>query len=212
MGNVQQERSDQEEVDESYILRAGPFSGLPLRSFRCIYADPPWRFETFSDKGKGRSADQHYETMSAAAIKALPVQILAAEDCFLFLWITNPHLPLGLTVLRKWGFRYSGVAFTWAKQNADKSTWQGMGYGTRQNTETVLLGRKGSPSRAAKDVQEFLFAPRQEHSRKPDEIRNRIMRFCAGPRVELFANQRSPGWVSWGKPHRGDHVGSYGVL
>jgi hypothetical protein len=28
--------------------------------YRVIYADPPWRFATHSDKGKGRSAEAHY--------------------------------------------------------------------------------------------------------------------------------------------------------
>jgi hypothetical protein len=28
--------------------------------YRVIYADPPWRFATYSDKGKGRSAEAHY--------------------------------------------------------------------------------------------------------------------------------------------------------
>jgi hypothetical protein len=25
--------------------------------YRVVYADPPWRFATYSDKGKGRSAE-----------------------------------------------------------------------------------------------------------------------------------------------------------
>jgi hypothetical protein len=28
--------------------------------YRVIYADPPWRFATYSDKGKGRSTEAHY--------------------------------------------------------------------------------------------------------------------------------------------------------
>lgn len=32
--------------------------------YRVIYADPPWRFATYSDKRKGRSAEAHYDCLS----------------------------------------------------------------------------------------------------------------------------------------------------
>ena len=42
------------------------------RKYNIIYADPPWRFLTYSDKGKGRSAEKHYPTMAKQDIQALP--------------------------------------------------------------------------------------------------------------------------------------------
>lgn len=182
------------------LIQDGPFAGLPCRAFQVIYADPPWRFETYSDNGKDRSADRHYDTMSVGEIKRLPVRELAAEDCFLFMWTTSPHEALGVAVMRKWGFRYSGTAFTWAKQLRIGDGWHmGMGYSTRQNTERVLLGRKGNPARMARDVPELLVHPVMAHSRKPEEVRGRIERFAGMvPRIELFARQRASGWVSWG--------------
>jgi N6-adenosine-specific RNA methylase IME4 len=47
-------------------------------------------------------------------------------------------------------------------------------------------------------VREIVLAPVREHSRKPSEVYRRIERFCAGPRIELFARERRPGWISWG--------------
>lgn len=41
--------------------------------YKVIYADPPWQFKTYSNKGKGRSAERHYPTMSKADIQRLPV-------------------------------------------------------------------------------------------------------------------------------------------
>ena len=32
--------------------------------YRVIYADPPWRFATYSDRGKGRSAEAHYDCLT----------------------------------------------------------------------------------------------------------------------------------------------------
>jgi N6-adenosine-specific RNA methylase IME4 len=41
--------------------------------------------------------------------------------------------------------------------------------------------------------------PRREHSRKPNEVRESIVRlFGDRPRIELFARQSEPGWAVWG--------------
>ena len=41
-------------------MDAAPQAG----QYRVIYADPPWRFATYSDKGKGRSAEAHYDCLT----------------------------------------------------------------------------------------------------------------------------------------------------
>ena len=41
-------------------------------------------------------------------------------------------------------------------------------------------------------------APRQEHSRKPDEMRKMIEIVSYEPKVELFARERFDGWDAWG--------------
>ena len=35
-----------------------------MKKYDIIYADPPWQYRTYSKKGKGRSAESHYPTMS----------------------------------------------------------------------------------------------------------------------------------------------------
>jgi N6-adenosine-specific RNA methylase IME4 len=118
----------------------------------------------------------------------------------LFLWITDPMLPQGLEVMEAWGFRYSTVAFTWAKvSRSSEATWapkwhMGLGYWTRSNPETCLLGVRGSPKRLAKDVRQLITAPVREHSRKPEDAYTGIERLCDGPRLELFGRQSRPGW------------------
>ena len=48
-------------------------------------------------------------------------------------------------------------------------------------------------------VASLVVSPRREHSRKPDEVRERIVRVFGGvPRAELFARQKVPGWSAWG--------------
>ncbi len=76
------------------------------KKYSIIFADPPWADRTYSQKGRGRSAESHYPTMCIEDIKALPVGELAAKDCTLFLWITFPCLCEALEVLTAWGFSY----------------------------------------------------------------------------------------------------------
>lgn len=138
--------------------------------------------------------------MSIEQIKALPVVELAAEDCTLFMWITFPCLYEALEVLEAWGFSYKTVAFVWVKQNRkSESLFWGMGYWTRANAELCVLATKGHPKRQSSSVHQVIISHVQEHSRKPDETRFRIVQLMGDiPRIELFARQSSEGWAVWG--------------
>lgn len=181
-------------------MTAWPFADLRMFGYRVILADPPWAFENYSAAGEDRNANQHYPTMSADEVGALPVGHLAARNCALFLWVTDPLLDRGIEVLKRWGFRYTTVAFTWAKRTSTDAAWHlGTGYYTRANPETCLLGIAGTmglpKSRA---VRQLIVDPVREHSRKPDRIRSDIEAMFDGPYVELFARSSRPGWDSWG--------------
>ena len=75
----------------------------------------------------------------------------------------------------------------------------GRGYWTHSNAEPCLLAIRGRPSRVGTGVSSLIVSPRREHSRKPDEVRDKIVRICGDvPRAELFARQRVEGWSAWG--------------
>lgn len=187
-----------------------PFTDLPMFSYGAIMADPAWDFKAWSRRGEHRSAKQHYDCMTEEEIKALPVGHLASRHCALFLWVPSPLLPLGLEVMAAWGFKFKTLAFCWAKptkQSAlspagdvsiDRNWRMTTGYWTRQNTESCLLGTTGQPKRLAADVRQLIVAPLREHSRKPDQVYDRIVRLVGGPYCELFSRQRRPGWDTWG--------------
>lgn len=180
------------------------FTGLKKGHYASICLDPPWKFKVRSTKGEGRNPP--YRTMTIPEITALPVQELAAKDCFLFLWTTGPHLKDSLAILSAWGFRYSAMAFVWIKTNPtaghlfyDSKSWHvGMGYTTRKNAEFCLLGKRGNPRRLSKNVHELLIAPRREHSRKPAEFYERVVKFCDGPRADVFSREDRAGFDSFG--------------
>lgn len=178
----------------------------PAGRYGVILADPPWRFETWSHRGQGKGASQHYDTMTTAEIAAMPVVDLAAADCALFMWGCWPHLPDALAVIEGWGFEYKSCGFVWVKQNRRAvSLWPdfedlflGLGYGTRGNTEFCLRAARGNPKAISRAEPQLILSPRREHSRKPDEQYERIERLYAGPYLELFARTRRPGWDAWG--------------
>jgi len=176
------------------------------KRYAVIYADPPWTFSTYSRKGKGRSAEAYYDCMSLEEIKAVPVKQWAAKNCVLFLWTTDPLLEQALGVIRAWGFTYKTVGFHWAKlkrsaacqQYTDESFFTGLGFWTRANPELCLLATRGKPHRRKANVPKLVISPRREHSRKPDEIYDRIESLCEGPFLEIFARNTRDDWYTIG--------------
>lgn len=170
------------------------------KKYKIIYADPPWQYRVYSKKGQGRSAENHYHTMNIKDIMALPVDKIADKDCILFLWITFPCLKEGIEVMERWGFKYKTCGFNWVKRNKKKNTYfMGLGFWTRSNSEVCLIGTKGQLKRVSKSVSQICDARIMEHSRKPAEIRERIVELCGElPRIELFARDKVKGWDSLG--------------
>jgi N6-adenosine-specific RNA methylase IME4 len=182
--------------------RNGSINCLKQRKYGAIYADPPWSFRNWSARGTGRNAISHYDCLDFPALASLPVVELAADDCALFLWATDPFLPRAFNLIRAWGFEYKTIGFTWVKLNAsprhDADYFTGLGYWTRANPEQCLLATRGKPARRAKNVRRLVVEPRREHSRKPDCVRERIEKLVDGPYLELFARGTKPGWDCWG--------------
>ena len=74
-----------------------------------------------------------------------------------------------------------------------------MGYWTRANAEVCIIATKGSPKRQSRAVHQIIMSPIKQHSKKPDETRERIVALMGDvPRIELFARQKAPGWDVWG--------------
>jgi N6-adenosine-specific RNA methylase IME4 len=165
-----------------------------------IYADPPWQYETYSKKGKGRSAENHYPTMPIQEICDLDIPQIADDDCVLFLWATCPMLGEAFRLIRAWGFKYKTVGFVWVKLNKKTpSLFWGLGYWTRANAEICLIATKGKPKRISASVHQVVITPVEQHSKKPDVVRDRIVEVMGDlPRIELFARTKTPGWDVWG--------------
>ena len=172
---------------------------LPNKKYGVIYADPPWSFKTYSEKGKDRSPEKHYPVLSIAEIIRLPVDRIAKDNAVLLMWVIDPLLDQAFKVIDAWGFKYKTVGFTWAKSNKTKpGFFTGLGYWTRGNPEMCLLATKGKPKRLSKSVPQLVIDQRREHSKKPDIMYKHIENLLEGPYIELFARQKVSGWDAWG--------------
>jgi N6-adenosine-specific RNA methylase IME4 len=174
---------------------------FPPGPFDLIYADPAWQFNNAANtKKQWGGAEAHYRTMSVAELRALPVPSICAKDCFLAMWWVPAMPEEALTVMKAWGFRLVTMkGFTWHKITVNGKDHFGMGSTTRGNTEDCLFAVKGRPKRVGKGVRQLIHARVREHSRKPDEARDRLIQLLGDTRrIELFARQHHAGWEAWG--------------
>jgi N6-adenosine-specific RNA methylase IME4 len=144
--------------------------------------------------------------MNIDDIKKLPISNLADDNCILFMWVTMPKLNECFDVIKEWGFEYKTCAFTWVKKNKKSDSWfWGMGRWTRANAELCLLATKGNPKRISARVHSVIDTPIEQHSKKPDITRDKIIELIGDlPRVELFARQKTDGWDCWGNEIESD--------
>jgi site-specific DNA-methyltransferase (adenine-specific) len=180
------------------------------KKYQIIYADPPWKYIQGKSMGTNfaGAADAQYDCMPIEDIRALPVYQIAEDKCILFLWATFPMLREALSVIDAWGFEYKTNAFTWVKTNANNMGFLfGIGYYTKSNAEICLLATRGNAHSLVKDnsISQMIMTPKMAHSRKPSEVRERIVQLCGDiPRIELFARRKVKGWDCWGNEVESD--------
>ncbi len=169
---------------------------------RVLLADPPWKF---GDKlpGKGRGAAKHYACMSAQEIMRFSLPPLA-DDALLLLWRVAAMQQSALNVAHVWGFTVKSE-IVWVKTKESLSSSidaasirMGMGRTVRNAHEVCLVCTRGKPVIRDHSVLSVIFAPRGEHSEKPEAIYEIAERLSKGPYVELFARRRRARWLQLG--------------
>ncbi len=183
-----------------------------MKKYQIIYADTPWKQTLEGGQKSARGfGSQHYGEMSFEELSSL--NIPADDNCILFLWSVFPEIQQALDLIKAWGFKYKTVGFTWVKQNTkSNSLFWGMGYYTRANAEVCLIAIKGRPKPIIHNIHSVIISKREKHSKKPDEVRNRIVQLMGDiPRIELFArkpkdlfNESYEGWDVWGNEVESD--------
>lgn len=176
-----------------------------MKKYEIIYTDPPWDYKGQRQHGGQKHPDTggastHYKTMTVDDMikKFKPMMAkMTSENCLLFMWSSSPHLDQAIKLGEGWGFDYATIAFVWYKKKPNP------GFYTMSECEIVLVfkkkGGKIPGPRGSRSERQFLAEERREHSRKPDEIRQRINRmFPSQRKLEMFARVRPKGWDVYG--------------
>ena len=165
--------------------------------FRVLAADPPWMPED-ELPGETRGAAKNYACLPVEAIERFPIPPMA-EDSILFLWRLASMQEEALRVSRAWGYVVKSELI-WEKLTPKGRPWFGMGRFVRASHETCLIATRGRASALVLDhgIRSRFSAKVGRHSAKPDAFYAIAERLCAGPRAEIFARTRRPGWSQWG--------------
>lgn len=184
-------------IDEKYLTN----------EYNVIYIDPPWSYYNDMSVDYGVTTVRGvrrppYSVLSTDDIKALPINKVAADDCFMFIWTTDYHLYKCLQIIEHWGFEYKTIGFAWQKLNNKNEpvTFTGA-YTLKSGIELCLLATKGNPKKFLKSrkVRALVTEKRGRHSEKPIEVRRRIDELVGDvPKIEIFARTRHPNWDAWG--------------
>lgn len=189
------------------------FTQLP--QFDIVLIDPPW------EEYKKRVVNilsvpqtEKMDTLSYEEIKNLPIDKLAANPSFIFLWVGSEHLDHGRMLFKSWGVKRCEDV-VWIKSNINSSKYNPSHAddqsALKRTKEHCLVGIKGDQKKASlpsfihpnidTDViltEEFEIGSLE----KPEEIYDIIERFCLGrKKVELFGNDKikRKGWLKIGK-------------
>jgi N6-adenosine-specific RNA methylase IME4 len=127
---------------------------------------------------------------SLEQVRALAVGDVAADDCVLWLWIDNQHLPDALATLRKWGFQYKTMLTCVRATPIDGDV-------LKEATETCLVAVRGQPQLRLNRRTNLI---RQQgdywdRERRPEFFRlvNEVCHGC-GRKGHLFAHKQK-GWT-----------------
>lgn len=176
-----------------------------MKLFDVILADPPWDY--YGQQDKWGAAAKFYPLMSDSEL--LGMEIPLKPRGVLFLWATCPRLDFAIELGTRWAGNYRGVAFVWCKttQTGNLIGAQGVRPSIIKPTTELVLAfspvKTGRPMKLYDEsIVQTVLAPRQEHSRKPDAVMERIERmYPYASKLEMFARRPRHGWEAMGNEY-----------
>jgi N6-adenosine-specific RNA methylase IME4 len=169
---------------------------FPDKKYQIIVVDPPWPIKKITRRMRPNQVKMDYSLMTLEQIRSLPVNKLATDKSYCFLWTTQKHLFIAKDILDSWGFARL-LTMGWIKKYGKSS---GMPlFGFRWNLEFIHVGIKGHLPALPKQklIPAGFCAINYGHSKKPDEFYKAIEHLGTS-RIDLFARKQREGWDVWG--------------
>lgn len=179
-----------------------------IKTYKIIYADPPWFYKDNSYQSRTKS--QRTDNTAASQYPCMPHDEMLKDiaplmnsladpiGCVMFMWITNKHFPEAIELGQAAGFEWVNMAFVWDKESPRFGRYTNFQY------EFVGFFKKGKPVVSLGNVEntkisQKISAPRRQHSRKPHEVREAIEQLWPeASKIEMFARYEHPGWDVYG--------------
>lgn len=198
IGKARQLVRQEQKREIVHQINTGRVQPMPGGQFGVIYGDYPWFFDN-SDQHEGSRGHMPYPGMEMPAILAHAREVAkrAGKHCLIVQWVVNAYIHEVGNFLAAFGATHRTM-YTWPKPNWGIGTWG------RGQTEHLLIASIGEPPNTLNEISTLLNSyPLREHSRKPDEVAELLLKHCGGPHLELFAREPREGWVTWGAEANG---------
>jgi N6-adenosine-specific RNA methylase IME4 len=171
---------------------------FPKGKYDLIVIDPPYKIKKITHRLRPNQVKMDYPMMSLEEIKSLPIQSIANDKCWLFLWTTQKYLFQAKELLESWSFKYLATQ-VWQK-TFGRSAGMPL-FGFRWNAEFILIGyNKIKPDLwiKGKSLIPLVFqAENIRHSEKPSLFYEQI-KDLGNNRIDIFARKKRLGWDVWG--------------
>ena len=196
-----------------------------VRKYKTVVIDPPWPIKGLLETKslpqikqdrlmrkptlQGELKRVPYYLMTMHDILDFPINEYAAEECLLFIWVTNgkaegvPIIKHALQMVSAWGFEYHTL-ITWYKH-------QGMAFHSpiRTATEHIIFAWRGSFNNLTEQKQAQMSScietsQQTKHSQKPALFYQLLRKWTPEPRIDLFARNAHQGFDGWGDEYVGE--------
>jgi N6-adenosine-specific RNA methylase IME4 len=166
--------------------------------YKTVVIDPPWllqsAFKSQKHCNKFACSNIPYKTMTDAEIINFPINEYADIECDIFMWTTHTKLPVSLTILQAWGFKFH-VLMAWDKMSGVCMN------GFYRQTEFIVYGYRGKQGVNVGEgnyIPTLISSKSTGHSKKPDKFYSIIRNRTQAPRIDIFARKRHYGFDAYG--------------